>query len=75
MASRILNGLFVVAGAGGGLMWIKDVWFFHEHARKINVWSTAIILSPFLGPQFMAAILSVSDCESEIAVTTRSKPC
>jgi hypothetical protein len=56
-------------------MWIKDVWFFHEHARKINVWSTAIILSPFLGPQFMAAILSVSDCESEIAVTTRSKPC
>ena len=60
MASRILNGVFVVAGAGGGLMWIKDVWFFHEHARKINVWSTAIILSPFLGPQFMAAIVSVS---------------
>jgi hypothetical protein len=60
MASRILNGFFVVAGAGGGLMWIKDVWFFHEHARKINIWSTAIILSPFLGPQFMAAILSTS---------------
>ncbi|OAP54871.1 hypothetical protein AYL99_10571 [Fonsecaea erecta] len=60
MASRILNGMFAVAGAGGGLMWIKDVWFFHEHARKINIWSTAIILSPFLGPQFMAAILSVS---------------
>jgi MFS family permease len=60
MASRILNGMFVVAGAAGGLMWIKDVWFFHQHARKINVWSTAIILSPFLGPQFMAAILSVS---------------
>ncbi|EXJ65526.1 hypothetical protein A1O7_01867 [Cladophialophora yegresii CBS 114405] len=60
MASRILNGIFAVAGAGGGLMWIKDVWFFHEHARKINIWSTAIILSPFLGPQFMAAILSTS---------------
>jgi MFS family permease len=38
----------------------KDVWFFHEHPRKINIWSTAIILSPFLGPQFMAAILSTS---------------
>lgn len=59
MTARILNGLFSVAGAGGGLMWIKDVWFFHEHPRKINVWSTAIILSPFLGPQFMAAIISV----------------
>ena len=60
MTARILNGFFSVAAAGGGLMWIKDVWFFHEHPRKINIWSTAIILSPFLGPQFMAAILSVS---------------
>jgi MFS family permease len=60
MAARILNGVFCVAAAGGGLMWIKDVWFFHEHPRKVNVWSTAIILSPFLGPQFMAAIVSVT---------------
>jgi MFS family permease len=60
MAARILNGVFCVAAAGGGLMWIKDVWFFHEHPRKVNVWSTAIILSPFLGPQFMAAIVSVA---------------
>lgn len=60
MASRILNGLFCVAAAGGGLMWIKDVWFWHQHAKKINIWSTAIILSPFLGPQFMAAIVSVT---------------
>ncbi|KAL2415722.1 hypothetical protein ABEF95_004306 [Exophiala dermatitidis] len=59
MASRILNGFFCVAAAGGGLMWIKDVFFWHAHAQKINMWSTAIILSPFLGPQFMAAIISV----------------
>ncbi|KIX00338.1 uncharacterized protein Z518_10477 [Rhinocladiella mackenziei CBS 650.93] len=59
MASRILNGMFCVAAAGGGLMWIKDVFFWHSHAKKINIWSTAIILSPFLGPQFMAAIISV----------------
>lgn len=26
MAARILNGFFSVAAAGGGLMWIKDVW-------------------------------------------------
>lgn len=58
MASRILSGFFCVAAAGGGLMWIKDVFFWHSHAKKINIWSTAIILSPFLGPQFMAAIIS-----------------
>ncbi|KPI45407.1 uncharacterized protein AB675_479 [Cyphellophora attinorum] len=60
MAARIINGFFCVAATAGGLMWINDVWFFHEHPRKINIWSTAIILSPFLGPQFMAAILSVT---------------
>lgn len=60
MAARILNGTFCVAAAAGGLMWIKDVWFFHQHPRVVNVWSTAIILSPFLGPQFMAAIVSVA---------------
>ncbi|KKY21679.1 putative mfs transporter [Phaeomoniella chlamydospora] len=60
MAARILNGLFCVSAAGGGLMWIKDIWFYHEHPRKINIWSCAIILSPFLGPQFMAACISAS---------------
>jgi len=59
MASRILNGTFCVAGAASGLCWINDVFFFHQRPRKINIWSTAIILSPFLGPQFMAAIISV----------------
>lgn len=57
MASRILNGLFAVSAAGGGLQWINDVFFFHERPRMINLWSTAIILSPFLGPCFMAAML------------------
>lgn len=60
MASRILNGFFVVAAAGGGLMWINDVFFFHERPRMINLWSVAIITSPFLGPAFMAAIIQVT---------------
>ena len=64
MAARILNGLFAVAGAGGGLMWIQDIFFFHSWPKRINIWSTAIILSPFLGPQFMAAIISVDSWRS-----------
>lgn len=38
-------------------MWIKDMFFFHERARKINLWSGAIILSPYLGP-FTAAFVN-----------------
>lgn len=60
MASRVLNGFFAVASAGSGLMWINDVWFFHERPRVINVWACAIVLSPFFGPQFMAAIVAVT---------------
>lgn len=60
MAARILNGFFAVCAAGGGLMFINDMFFFHQRARMINIWSTAIIFSPFLGPQIMAAILSVA---------------
>jgi len=37
-------------------MWIKDIFFFHEHPRKINIWSGGVILSPYLGP-FTAAFI------------------
>ena len=57
-AARILNGFFGSVAAGGGLMFIKDIYFFHQHSRKINLWSTALILSPFLGPAVMAAIIA-----------------
>ena len=57
MAARILNGFFSVVAAGGGLMFIKDLYFFHEHPRRINVWSTALILAPFVSPLFTALIV------------------
>lgn len=39
-------------------MFIKDMFFFHEHARKINIWSGAILLSPFMGPLLAAFIVN-----------------
>ena len=45
MAARILNGFFSTVAQGGGLMFINDMFFFHERARKINIWSGFIILS------------------------------
>ncbi|KAL9109228.1 MAG: hypothetical protein Q9227_006153 [Pyrenula ochraceoflavens] len=50
MTARILQGFFSVAGAAGGLMQIKDMYYYHQHPRAINIWSFAVILSPFLGP-------------------------
>lgn len=37
-------------------MWIKDLYFFHEHPRKINWVEFAIILSPYTGP-FLSAFI------------------
>ncbi|KAJ5171871.1 hypothetical protein N7492_004464 [Penicillium capsulatum] len=57
MAARILNGFFSTVAQGGGLMFIKDMFFFHEHARKINIWSGSIVLSPYMGPLLAAFIV------------------
>lgn len=32
MAARILNGFFSTVAQGGGLMFIQDLFFFHERA-------------------------------------------
>lgn len=58
MAARILNGFFSTVAQGGGLMFINDMFFFHERARKINIWAGFIILSPYFGPLFAAFIIS-----------------
>ncbi|KAL2863368.1 major facilitator superfamily domain-containing protein [Aspergillus lucknowensis] len=58
MAARILNGFFSTVAQGGGLMFIKDMFFFHEQARKINIWSAFIILSPYMGPLLAAFIIN-----------------
>ena len=38
MTTRILNGFFNIVAQGGGLMFIFNILFFHERARKINIW-------------------------------------
>ncbi|KAK4542162.1 hypothetical protein LTR36_007009 [Oleoguttula mirabilis] len=58
LAARIVNGLFCSVGQGGAMMWIKDLFFFHEHPRAINYVEFAIITSPYLGPLITAFIVS-----------------
>ncbi|KAI9711328.1 MAG: hypothetical protein M1820_002315 [Bogoriella megaspora] len=57
MAARIVNGFFSIVAQAGGLMFIQDLFFFHEHPRKINLWSGPIIASPYLGPLISAFIV------------------
>lgn len=39
MAARVLNGFFSTVTQGGGMMFIQDMFFFHERPRKINIWA------------------------------------
>lgn len=39
-------------------MWVKDLFFFHEHPRVINYIEFSIILSPYLGPLITSFIVS-----------------
>ena len=49
---RALQGFTQGTGQTIGLALIKDMFFFHEHARKIGIWYTLFIASPFFGPFF-----------------------
>jgi MFS family permease len=35
---------------------IHDLFFFHERARKINIWAFTFLIGPYLGP-FISAFL------------------
>ncbi|MCJ1294324.1 hypothetical protein MMC34_005882 [Xylographa carneopallida] len=59
-AARVLNGFFWTVAQDGGLVFINDIFFVHEHARKINIWSFFIILSPYLGPLLTGFIIAAS---------------
>lgn len=51
-------------------MYIQDVFFFHEHPRKINIWSGAIIVSPYLGPLIAAFIINTMPWPNAFWVNT-----
>ena len=70
MAFRILNGFFSTVAQGGGVMFIKDLFFVHERARKINIWASFVILSPYFGPLITAFITSTQKWQWAFGVYT-----
>jgi MFS family permease len=51
-AMRALQGFTLTTCQMIGLSYIKDMFFFHQHARKIGLWASLFLLSPYLGPMF-----------------------
>lgn len=49
-AMRVLTALFLTSGQTMVIAFIKDMFFFHERARKIGLWATLYIASPYIGP-------------------------
>jgi MFS family permease len=49
---RALQTLTQAVGQTIGLAFIKDIFFYHEHARKIGLWYSIFITAPVMGPLF-----------------------
>ena len=51
-AFRALMGITLTAGQTIGLAFLKDMFFFHEHAKKIGLWIALFFCAPYCGPLF-----------------------
>ncbi|EON61602.1 hypothetical protein W97_00817 [Coniosporium apollinis CBS 100218] len=56
-ACRTLQGFFGAPPQVIGLSMIHDMFFFHERARKINIWAFSFLIGPYLGP-FISAFIA-----------------
>lgn len=55
---KALQGLALVSGLTSSLAYIEDMFFLHERARKIGIWSAMWLASPYFGPMFSNFIIS-----------------
>lgn len=49
-ALRVLSALNSSVGQTIGLSFVQDLFFLHEHARKIGIWITMFACAPFVSP-------------------------
>ena len=58
IAVRCLQGFFCTSPQVIGLSMIHDMFFWHEHARCINIWAFCYIMGPYLGPLLAGVIVN-----------------
>jgi MFS family permease len=56
-AFRTLQGFFGAAPQVIGMSVVHDLFFFHERARKINIWAASFLVGPYLGPLISSLLL------------------
>lgn len=49
---RCFSAAFLTAAQTISIAFLKDMFFFHERARKIGLWACLYICSPYIGPMF-----------------------
>jgi MFS family permease len=54
---RTIQAFFFTALQTIGLAFIQDMFFFHEHAKKIGIWTLCFIVSPYFGPLLANLVL------------------
>lgn len=47
---RIFTAIFITSAQTIALAFLKDIFFFHERARKIGLYACLYISSPYIGP-------------------------
>jgi MFS family permease len=55
---RVVAGIFANAAPSIAIGLLKDMFFFHERARKIGIWTCLFIASPYFGPLFAYFMLA-----------------
>ena len=55
---RVLSGIFSNAPPSIAIALLRDMFFFHERARKIGLWTFCFIASPYFGPLFANFMLA-----------------
>ncbi|KAL2018605.1 hypothetical protein VTK56DRAFT_575 [Thermocarpiscus australiensis] len=56
-AMRTLQGFFGAPPQVIGMPVIHDLFFFHERARKVNIWAASFLVGPYLGPLISSLLL------------------
>ena len=67
-ACRVLQGFVTTAPQVIGLSMIHDMFFFHERARKVNLWVFSFLIGPFLGPFISGFLIQAISWRSCFAV-------
>ncbi|KAF1989245.1 MFS general substrate transporter [Aulographum hederae CBS 113979] len=67
-ACRTLQGFFGAPPQVIGLSIIHDMFYFHERARKINIWAFTFLVGPYLGPFISGFIIQELDWKNTFGV-------